>query len=584
MRPYVATSFRHERATSRPRAAVPPTPPPRLGKSPARPYIAILVALALVSGCGSPPGETAREIAAYDIAPTPPDRVRDGGTLRLATTEFRTQWNYWHLGGADLDTARILGAMMPWLFRSDQNGRVAIDPAYLVRAEITRTRPKQVITYDLNPRARWSDGTPLDFHDFQALWRACRGRDPAYQITTSTGYERIQSVRRGRNDRQVVVTFARPFGEWRGLFSPLYPAKAIGGPVAWNRAWVNRIPITAGPFRPERIDRTAGALSIVRDRRWWGRRAKLDRVIFRYLARDAMPGAFASGEIDSFDAGSDAAAYRRAVQVSGTVVRRAAGPDFSQLTFNGAAPALADVNVRRAVAMAIDRRAIARSSLAGLGWPVRLLNDHAFINTQEGYRDDAGELDAYDPARAGRLLDQAGWRSTGSLRRRNGTPLTLRYVYPLSAAASRQSGELMRVMLARVGVRLEPRPVPDSDFFDRYLIPGAYDLAPFSWIGGPFPISGLKPIYGRPRGSDPQQNVARIGSPRLDAVLDRAAGELNAAKARTYANEADRLIWAEVHSLTLYQRPEIVPTRRTLANWGAFGLYTPIWTDVGFQR
>jgi peptide/nickel transport system substrate-binding protein len=548
-----------------------------------RPLVAMLSFLLLLVGCGSATGDRpVREIAAYDIAPTPPERVRDGGTLRLATTEFGTQWNYWHLGGADLDTARILGAMMPWLFRSDQNGRVARDPAYLVRAELTRTRPKQVITYDLNPKARWSDGTPLGYRDFQALWRACRGRDPAYQITTSTGYERIESVRRGANDRQVVVTFARPFGEWRGLFSPLYPAKAITGPAAWSHAWADRIPVTAGPFRPERIDRTAGTLSIVRDRRWWGRPAKLDRVVFRYLARDAMPGAFASGEIDSFDAGADAAAYRRAGQVPGTVVRRAAGPGFAQLTFNGAAPALADVNVRRAVAMAIDRQAIARSSLAGLdAGPGRPLNDHAFLSGQEGYRDNAG---AYDPVRAGHLLDQAGWRWAGTVRRKNGRPLTLRYVYPLSAAASRQSGELMRVMLGRVGVRLEPRPVPDSDFFGRYLIPGAYDLASFSWIGGPFPISGLEPIYGRPHGDDPRQNVARIGSRRLDAVLDRATGELDPARARRYADEADRMIWSEVHSLTLYQRPEIVPTRRGLVNWGAFGLSTPLWTDVGFRR
>jgi peptide/nickel transport system substrate-binding protein len=555
------------------------------GRRPRR--VLAIVMIALVSGCGPSrqvESPATPELAAYDIAPVPRDQVRDGGTLRLATTEFRTQWNYWHLGGADLDTARILGAMMPWLFRGDQNGRVTNDPAYLVRAEITRTRPKQVITYDLNPRARWSDGTPLGYRDFQALWRACRGRDPAYQITASTGYERIESVRRGTNDRQVVITFARPFGEWRSLFSPLYPAKAIGGPAAWDRAWQGRIPVTAGPFRLERIDRTAGTLSMVRDPRWWGARARLDRVIFRYLARDAMPGAFASGEIDAFDAGSDAAAYHRARQVPGAVVRRAAGPDFSQLTFNGAAPALADVNVRRAVAMAIDRRALARSSLAGLDVPVRLLNDHAFVNTQQGYVDDAGELDGYHPDRAARLLDRAGWRPAGSSRRKDGTPLTLRYVYPLSAAASRRNGELIQIMLGHVGVRLELRPVPDSDFFDRYLIPGAYEIAPFSWIGGPFPISGMRSIYGRPRGTDPQQNVARVGSAGLDALLDRATGELSTARARKYANEADRMIWAEVHSVTLFQRPQIVPAKRHLVNWGAFGLSTPVWTDVGFRQ
>jgi peptide/nickel transport system substrate-binding protein len=548
----------------------------------------VLLVTALASfavACGAPdaPRTGTDGNAAYDIGPAPRERVRDGGTLRLAITEFPAQWNYWHLGGTDLDAARTLRAMMPSLFRSDQNGRVTADPDYLVGARITRTRPKQVITYDLNPKATWSDGTPLGYRDFQALWRACDGRHRAYQVTASTGYERIESVRRGSGDRQVVVTFARPFGEWRSLFSPLYPAKAIDTPAAWDRAWVNRIPITAGPFRPERIDRTAETVSVVRDPRWWGPRPKLDRIVFRYLARDAMPGAFAGGEIDAFDAGSDAAAYRRAAAVPGAVVRRAAGPDFSQLTFNGAAPALADAGVRRALAMAIDRRAVARSALRGLGRPVRTLDDHVFVNTQEGYRDNAGDLGAYDPARAGRLLDRAGWRPAGPIRRKDGRPLTLRYVYPASAAASRQSGELIQAMLGRVGARLDLRPVPDSDFFGRHLIPGDFDLAPFSWLGSPFPISGMRSIYGRPRHGDPQQNVARIGSRRLDATLDRATAALDVATARRYANRADEMIWAEVHSLTLYQRPQIVPVRRILVNWGAFGLYDPMWTDIGFR-
>jgi peptide/nickel transport system substrate-binding protein len=472
--------------------------------------------------------------------------------------------------------------MMPVLFRSDQNGRVTADPDYLIGARVTRTKPKQVITYDINPRAGWSDGTPLGYQDFWALWRACNGRNRAYQITASTGYERIESVERGAGDRQVVVTFAKPFGEWRGLFSPLYPAKAISTPTAWDTAWLNRIPVTAGPFRPEKIDRTAETISMVRDRRWWGRRAKLDRIVFRHLAREAMPGAFASGEIDTFDVGSDAASYRRAEKAPGAVVRRAAGPDFSHLTFNGAGPLLSDANVRRAVATAIDRRAIARSSLQDLGWPVRLLNDHAFVNTQEGYQDNAGELGGYDPGRAGRLLDRAGWRPAGRARQKNGRALTLRYVYPLSAATSRHNGELVQEMLQRVGVRVTLRPVPDNDFFDRYLIPGDYDIAPFSWIGTPFPISGMKSVYGRPRGGRMQQNVARIGSRRLDVKLDQAIGELDLTRARQDANGADKMIWAEMHSLTLFQRPQIVPVKRALANWGAFGLYDPVWTDIGF--
>jgi peptide/nickel transport system substrate-binding protein len=544
---------------------------------------ALPLLLLLLAACAPVPPPPSRAAAAYDIGLTPRARVRDGGTLRLATTEFPAQWNYWHLGGTDLDTARILHTMMPWPFRSDEHGRVTADPAYLVRARITRTRPRQVVTYDLNPRARWSDGTPLGYRDFRALWRACAGRDPAYQITASTGYDRIASVRRGVDDRQVVVAFARPFGEWRSLFSPLYPAREIASPAAWDHAWLNHIPVTAGPFRPERIDRTAETLSLVRDPRWWGPRAKLDRLVFRYLARDAMPGAFASGAIDAFDAGADVAVYRRAARVPGAMVRGAAGPDFSQLSFNGAAPALRDVAVRRAVALAIDRRVIARASLTGLGRPPVLLNDHVFVNTQRGYRDNAGDFGAYDVARASELLDRAGWRLAGGVRRRNGRPLTLRYVYPASAAASRQNGELIQAMLRRAGVGVDLRPVPDSDFFARHLIPGDFDLAPFTWIGGAFPISGLEPAYGRPRDGRVRQNLARIGSARLDALLARATGEPDPARARRYADAADRLIWAEMHSLPLYQRPQIVPVRPGLVNWGAFGLRDPVWTDVGFR-
>ncbi|GAA0365288.1 ABC transporter family substrate-binding protein [Actinoallomurus spadix] len=535
-------------------------------------------------GCGGTPPGTPSALVSYDIGPAPRATVRDGGTLRLAAGEFRTQWNYWHLGGPNLDAVAVLRTTMPWLFRADATGSVRPNPDYLARVRLARTRPRQVVVYDIDPRARWSDGTPIGYHDFQALWRAARGRNPAYAIAASTGYDRIRSVRRGTGDRQVVVTFARPFGEWPELFSPLYPAKTIGTPDRWDHAWLNRLPVTAGPFRLERIDRTAQTVSLARDPAWWGTRPKLDRIVFRYLARDAMPGALLGGEIDGFDAGPDPAAYARLQRTAGITVRRAAGPDFTQLTFNGAGPILADPDVRRAVAIAIDRPAVARSALHGLPGRAEVMNDHVYVNTQRGYQDNAGGTGAYDPAEAGRLLDQAGWSQAGGVRRKGGRALTLRFVYPESATVSGQSGELIQAMLRRVGVRLLLHPVPDGDLFDRYLVPGAFDLAPFTWHGTPYPISNLESVYARPRGGAVLQNLARVGTARLDRRLAEAVGELDPVRARRAANAADRMIWQEMHSLPLYQRPQIVPVRSSLANWGAFGLSDPVWTDIGFRK
>lgn len=554
---------------------------------------AAAAAIVLLAGCGSKSsdsgssgdaGEQASRLPAYDINPQPRDNVKDGGTFKLAVTEFRTQWNYWHLNGLNLEAFKTLRTMMPLLFLSDQKAVVKADPDYLTDAKVTKTSPKQVVTYDLNPKAKWSDGTPFGYKDFVALWQATNGKNKAYQIGSTTGYDQIESVARGSSDQQVVVTFAKPFGEWQSLFSPLYPAKAIDSPAKWNKSWVNKIPITAGPFKLEKIDQTAKTISVVRDPKWWGNKAKLDRVVFRAMGDDAMAGAFVNGEVDSFDVGGNASAYKRAKEASNVSIRKAAGPDFRHLTFNGTSPILKDVNVRKAIAMAINREAIVQSDLKDLDWPVQLLNNHAYMNTQQGYQDNSGDVGKYNLDAAKKLLDQAGWTVNGQNRQKAGKTLTIRFIYPTTSVVAKQEGELTQAMLQQAGVKVDLQAVADDDFFDKYVIPGNYDITPFAWIGTPYPISGMPSIYGSVKNGNVQQNFARTGSTALDAKMAQANSELDPAKARTDANEADQMIWNEVHSLTLYQRPQIVPTKNTIANWGALGFYDPNWSDIGFTK
>ena len=79
---------------------------------------------------------------------------------------------------------------------------------------------------------------------------------------------------------------------------------------------------------------------------------------------------------------------------------------------------------------------------------------------------------------------------------------------------------------------------------------------------------------------DIQQNYARIGSPEIDKLFELANQELDRDKAREIANHLDSLLWEEVHSLPLYQRPEIVPTRANLVNFGAFGFADWVFEDI----
>src|SRR3954467_13563361 len=108
----------------------------------------------------------------------------------------------------------------------------------------------------------------------------------------------------------------------------------------------------------------------------------------------------------------------------------------------------------------------------------------------------------------------------------------------------------------------------------------------FSWIGTQFPVSSNKSIYANPvknaKGElDVQQNYARVGSPELDKAFNDAIAELDPAKAAVLANQADALIWQEVHSLTLYQRPELVATNKTVANFGAKGFASDTYENIG---
>jgi peptide/nickel transport system substrate-binding protein len=554
--------------------------------------LAVLFAALATGACADEPEappKQATPVKAVDINPVPRDQLKDGGTVRWAVDQFSTQWNYNHLNGTEATTGKVIDTLMPGGFRSDERTRLSVDPNYVTSARVTSESPRQVVTYRLNSRARWSDGKPITWRDYEAQWRALRGTEEEYEISSSTGYERVASVERGRDEHEVVVTFAKRYGEWQGLFSPLYPAQTNSSPDTFNEGWLNEIPVTAGPFKLGEIDRTAKTITVVRDPEWWGDPAKLDSIVFRALEIDAAISAFANGEVGIVDVGPSSTNFKRVSGVRDGVVRQAGGPDFRHVTINGTSPLLEDVKVRRAIAMAINRGAIAKADLTGLNWTPRTQDNHFFVNTQQGYRNNAGAIGRFDPDRARELLDQAGWKLDGTLRKKAGRTLELRFVIPTGIQTSRQEGELIQAMLNDVGVKLDVRAVPSDDFFDRYVIPGNYDLTPFSWLGTPYPISSAASIYGLPRKDSKgelqiQQNFARVGSEEIDRLMTSAQEELDPAKARELLNKADKLIWEQVHSVTLYQRPEITALSRGLANVGSFGFKTPIYQDIGFVR
>jgi peptide/nickel transport system substrate-binding protein len=547
------------------------------------------VALAL-TGCGGGSSDSGGDSGAGEqasatenqINPVDRDQLTQGGSLRWALAGMPANFNYHQLDGSDDDNEDVLSALMPEAFEFSADSTPSVNEDYFTSIEVTSEDP-QVIEYTINPDAVWSDGSPITAADLIAQWQALNGSNPAFSVVSTTGYEEIASVEQGSDDRQAVVTFTQPYADWQAMFSPLYPAAANTDPNVFNTGWISGPQVTAGPFQVDDVDTTAQTITLVPNPDWWGTAPLLDSIVYRVMDPDTAIDALANGEIDFVDIGADVNAYTRATTLEGVDIRRAGGPNFRHITLNGTSPVLSDVNVRQALAKAIDRQTIADAMLGPLGADAAKLDNHIFMSNQEGYQDNAGDLSSADVAAANAQLDAAGWTREGdATRTKDGQELVIRFVIPSGVSSSQQESELVQGMLQEVGARVDIQTVPVGDLFDRYVTPGDFDMTVFSWLGTNFPISSSSSIYEQPQGDQIQQNYARIGTPEIDQLFQQAAEELNPVAARDIANQIDAAIWEEVHSLTLYQRPDLIAADSTLANFGAFGFADVHYEDIGF--
>ncbi|MEV0093631.1 ABC transporter family substrate-binding protein [Streptomyces sp. NPDC050738] len=328
-------------------------------------------------------------------------------------------------------------------------------------------------------------------------------------------------------------------------------------------------------------------------------------------------------------------------------VRKSLEPAYTQLALNGSSGPLADERVRRAVARALNREELAADVLKPLGLPAEAPGSHLALAGQEAYADNSSALGDQDTHEAQALLADAGWKQGGAaptakpegakagskadqdgkqdgkhdgrhadghghrvdgayaptgtrapaggvpsnVLTRDGKPLTLRFVLPSGPGSEslRATGERITQMLDAVGITTEVTKVSDDSYFKDHVASGDYDLALYSWPTTAYPATDGRPIYAKPvpaaDGSlTVEQNYTRVGTDHIDQLFDQAAGELDEDASRDLVEQADARIWAAAGSIPLYQRPQLVAARQTVANAGAFGFQTPRYQDIGFTK
>jgi len=547
--------------------------------------VAALVLALTIAGCSSgdqkppPAGGEAEVGTTSDINPQDPATLRQGGNLRLALGALPANYNSLHIDSEGTGGA-MLRATLPRAFRIAPDGSTTVNTDYFTSVELTGTNP-QVVTYTINPKAVWSDGTPITWEDIASQIHATSGQDKAFQFASPNGSERVKSVTRGVDDRQAVITFAEPFTDWRAMFAGnamLYPKSMTATPEAFNKAQLNGPGPSAGPFIVSSIDKTAQRITLTRNPKWWGTPPLLDSITYLILDDAARVPALQNNAIDATGLASlDELTIAR--RTPGISIRRAPALSWYHFTFNGApGTILADKALRLAIAKGIDRQAIANVSQRGLVDNPVPLNNHIFVAGQKGYQDNSAVV-AFDPEKAKQELDALGWRMNGQFREKDGRQLVIRDVF-YDSLPTRQIAQVAQNSLAQIGVKLELVTAPGGSLFTDFITVGNFDIGQFAWSADAFALSSLTQIFA----SGGESNFGKIGSPEIDAQIEKTLDELDPAKARDLANELDKMVWAEGFSLPLFQSAGNSAVRSTLANFGPAGVGDLDFTKIGFMK
>jgi peptide/nickel transport system substrate-binding protein len=307
----------------------------------------------------------------------------------------------------------------------------------------------------------------------------------------------------------------------------------------------NTQPVGTGPFRLESWNKGSSVVLA----RWDGYRdakaVKLRRVTIRFISDTAAQvAALLSGDVDAFPRVAAARSLAQFQNNKKYQVLIGGSRSKTILAINNKRKPLDDVRVRRAIAAAIDRKAVIEGAADGFGTPIGSF----YVPGAPGYVD-LTAINAYDPNRSRALLKEAGIA----------LPLELSIKLPPTPYA-RQGGEVIAAQLSKVGINAKLENVEWAQWLSGVYGQKAYDLTVIAHVE-PLDFGNfVRPNY-----------YWGYESPKFNELWERINTTADAAQRNKYLAEAQRLVADDAVAAYLYQ-----PTWITVAKAGLNGL----WKDA----
>ena len=525
-------------------------------------------------------------VSTYASAAPKAHAASGGGTATMALDETLAGLNVNTSASNEFVLQEIMNLVWPTVYITTGGLKEILNTTFVT--SVKETNNPQRITYTINPKAVWQDGTPITADDFIYNWQTQSGLakytdvgHKAFQPAGTTGYNQIATVVGSKpasgaacaagsakdynaglcpNGSTVTVTFSKPFADWQSLFGNIVPAH-VGRVVGWNTGFKGATQTISGSWY-EIKSVSDSSVVLVRNPKFWATPGKLSSIVFQQFGDDTQEvPALANSEVQVINPLTvDLSIVQAANQVPGIVAKTVPGLEFEHFDFNQSDPYLAKLAVRQAIAYGTNRKEIISHTVGEIDSSIQPLGNRMYMNSQPQYVNNAPQYDTVNVAMAKSLLKGLGFTmgsdgyfhpNYGPLK---GKDLTF-VINSTTGNASRAATEqIFQANMKAVGIKIEIQNFAAGTLFPN-IAKGDYQITEFAWVATPF-VSANESIYCSYNLATCGQNWTHFTNAAVDKLVFAGAGaSSNAAETQDF-NAADKILWAQMDTLPLYQKPQ----------------------------
>lgn len=486
---------------------------------------------------------------------------RVGGQVIVAVAADLATFNeyQWSPEAADLE---ILDLLFPTLM-VEQADFTLRPPSFGERLATSWefSADNRQLSFRLRPNARWSDGVPVTAEDVAFTFSV--QKDPELGAVGFEFKDFITDVE-VLDPHTVRFTFSHvyPYQLMDANDGHIIPAHVWSAvPRAqWRTTDFSRHLVTCGPYRLASHSR-GQTLVLERDPAYWDHpKPYLERLLFRVIPDPTVQvNQLLAGHVDMVRVVPPRDADRVRTHPDLELIEFPSR-DWGFLAWNNARPPFDDRRVRRALTLAINRKAAVDSVFLGHA----RLAQGPILSSMWAFNRDLPQL-PYDPDAARTLLDQTQWRDSNGdgVLDRGGKRLEFDILYPAANIFRRDLAQLISADLARVGVRARPRPVEGATFLARQER-GDFEALLGAWTEAT--RIELSSVWATRSATSGSYNFVSYSNPEVDRLIAAARQEADHARAKVLLDRIQELIVFDQPVTFLYERNQLVGLSRRIRN------------------